>query len=95
MPFVAFAEMANPEDPAGDLAEAGAKRDIEFLQDDLAEAISIVPFRHDHGREHERSLGRRFVQQFQPPGIDGCVAGRRQPPVSGKYVGKPFLAQHH
>ena len=42
--FVAFAEMADAEDLAGDLAEAGAERDIVFLQRDLAEAVGVMTF---------------------------------------------------
>src|SRR6266540_4247143 len=52
--IVGVAEMADAEELAGDLGQAGAERDVEMLERHLAELIGVMARRHQHGRERRR-----------------------------------------
>ncbi len=92
--IVDVAEMADAEDLAGDLAEAGAERDVVLLQRDLAEAVGVMARRHQDAGQHGRLLGRVLAEHFESPGLDRGAAGAGKALMAGKDVVEPFLVQH-
>src|SRR5262245_8149551 len=65
--IVGVDEMADAEDLARELGEPGAEGDVEVLERGLAEAVGVLAFRHQHGRERRGIILRLAAPDFEAP----------------------------
>ena len=77
---VEVAEVADPEHPALQLAEAGAERHVEALEDHAPHVVGVVALGHEHRGQRGRVLARVRAEHLEPPRLDRA---RGWPPRAG------------
>src|SRR5215468_871980 len=65
--IVEVPEVTDPEDLAGELAEALPQRHVEALEHDFAEDVGAVAFGHEDRGERARVLGGISAKDLKPP----------------------------
>src|SRR4029077_892099 len=70
--IVEMAEMADAEDPALHLAEPGAERHVETVEDDVAHPVGVKAVGHQDRGQRTRIFPRVRAQYLEPPAGDGA-----------------------